>query len=104
MATFTNKELAKTTLNTVLSTVYTAPALTTTILTALTLCNSAGGGTARLVQVQMGGKNVLNAYSLADTETIVLTAPHVLSAGQTIAATQTVGTDVDLIASGVEVT
>jgi|SRR3989304_2991763 len=102
MPTFTNKSFAKAALNTVLSTYYTTPANTTAIIGGLTVCNT--GNTERAVTVNFGGKALLSAVPVAANETVGVTVPHVLDAAETIQAQQDVGTDVELLASGVEVT
>ena len=102
MPTFTNKSLAKATLNTVLTTYYTVPANTTAIIGGLTVCNT--GNTARTVTVVLGGKKLLQDHPLAVAETTGVTVPHTLVAAETIQASQGVGADVDLLMSGVEVT
>lgn len=104
MAVYTPKQLAATALTTTLTTIlYTAPASTTTIITSIVACNT-NTTTARDVSIAAaGGMNLLAARSLAPLETLILRPGTVITTTQTIIGGQAVGTDVEVLISGVEV-
>jgi len=99
MPTYTPKKMAAVTLTTAAD-VYTAPA-GGAIVNSITV---AAGATARAVTIKVAGKFLLNAGAIAAKETIFLAPNHALVSGDTINAAVDAGTDVDLIASGVEIT
>jgi len=86
VATFTPKQLA---LGTAVSTpaigtVYTVPALTTTILSAIAAVNTTAS--SMTITVQLNGTAYLKDVPLAANTTQFVTAPMVLTAGQTLQA------------------
>lgn len=98
----TNVSFAKVTLDATPTDVYTTPALTTSVLLAISICNTSA--VTRAITILLGTFHLLDEYALLAKETLSLTLPHVLDAAETINASADAGTDVDLIASGVEIT
>lgn len=96
------KEFAKVTLTSTPTDYYTVPAVTTAVTSAISLCNT--GASVRAVTLLLGGKALLTGYSMAAKETLGLSLAHTLLTTEKINASQDAGADVDLIASGIEIT
>lgn len=109
MTTATPKQLYAAALGaTTTTTLYTVPALTTTLVTSIILCNT--DSVARTVTMQWGtgtaaGNRFLSAKSINPGETVLVefAKPVVLNTTQTISGGASAAAVVSAIISGVEV-
>lgn len=95
-----------------LATYYTVPSNTNTILKKVTFCNNSGS--ARTITVHLvpsGGTAddtniIIDEKSVADQETFEATVieGHAMNAGDFIQAKASAATDINIMASGVEIT
>lgn len=100
-----NERLVLASLSVTPTALYTVPALKKVTITGFTIVNK--GVTQRLVTLEYGniggsgGKRILSNYPLEPSETFGLSIGQVIYTTEEITGSQTVGTDVDIIASGV---
>jgi len=93
-----NERLVAVSLTTTPTDLYTVATAKKVTVTGLSLCNT--GASVRVVSVLYAGKFVVK-YALDAGETFGFTVGQVLYATEKLRASQDVGADVDLIASGV---
>jgi hypothetical protein len=97
----TLKKLFNGTLTDSSGTKYTVPALTTTIVKEITLCNYSGA--AVTVTVTFDGTKVVGGQSIPAGNTIVIELHSILEAGDIIAGLASANSSVDMMVSGIEV-
>ena len=100
MAVYTPKQMAVVALSITPTDLYTAPA-GGAIVNSISLCNT--GTVTRAVTLKLAGKSLASALAITAKETVILAPNHALVSADTLNASQDVGTDVELIASGVEI-
>jgi hypothetical protein len=97
----TLKKLGNGTLGNTSGTLYTVPALTTTIVKEITLCNKSGVDVT--ATVTFDGTNIVGAKSIAAHDTLVIELHSILEAGDIIAGLAGATTSIDYTLSGIEV-
>lgn len=96
------KRLAKGSVSTTSTSVYTVPAGTTTIIKAITVCNS--GASDQNLSMTIAGTAIIWNYKIKAYDTIAIPfLDHILQAGETITLFST-GTNTTYYISGKEVT
>ena len=97
-----NKRLAKGTLGSSDTTIYTVPSSTKIYIKAVTFCNIST--TARNVSLKLAGTNVLYNFPLSAQDTITMPfLDHILEAGETIVGSADESDGVTYYISGREV-
>jgi hypothetical protein len=97
----TPKKLYAGTPGTTSATLYTAPASTKTIVKSLVIGNTTT--TAATITINFAGIGLVNAYSVAANDTVVIDLSLVLETTETITALQGTASALRLHISGVEV-
>lgn len=97
----TAKKLYAGTPGTTSTTLYTAPASTKTIVKSVVIGNTTG--TNATLTVNFAGIGLINAYSVAPNDTVVIDLSLVLETGETITALQGTSSALNVHVSGVEV-
>jgi hypothetical protein len=104
------KNLCRTQIGAATTTLYSAPASTTTIITHIAICNTTTGAvTFSLANVVNGGAEADNNRFMKDAQvnaksTIYVDLAMVLAAGDSLRGTASAASALTIIASGVEVT
>ncbi|MED5042764.1 hypothetical protein P9848_12600 [Geobacillus stearothermophilus] len=97
----TAKRLYKGTAGTSVTTAYTVPASTTTIVKNIVMTNKTGS--AATITITIAGVEVVNNYSVAANDTVVIDLSLVMSATETITVQAGTANAINVYISGVEV-
>jgi len=82
-------------------TLYTVPAVTTTIVKEITLCNKSGATVT--ATITFDGTKIVGAKPIVAYDTLVIELHSILDAGDIIAGLAGAATSIDYTLSGVEV-
>ncbi len=97
----TPKRLYKGTAGTSATTAYTVPTNTTTIVKNIVMTNKTGS--AATITITIAGVEVVNNYSVAANDTVVIDLSLVMSATETITVRAGTANAINVYISGVEV-